>query len=452
MPIDRLPPHSIEAEQGVLGCILWAPNDCVPECVQRLGVEGALAFYDLRHQTLYETLVGMFDTREAIDFITLSQRLKDENQLESIGGLAYLTSLQDCIPSAANLPYYLGILEEKYTLRRLIRTCSETIGKVYEEGDGISRERVGEVLDNFETEALAIRGKARAGRRTMRELCLARVDACQARAMGEVPLGISTGFRDFDKVTGGGLHLKELMVLGARPSVGKTAWAMNVMDYIAVTQQIPVGVFSLEMSAESLTDRLIIARSGMDGGRFNRANELTDKDFQRITAANGALVRAPMHIDDTSDMSILELRSRARQMVAEHGVKVIMVDYLQLLTANGKTIRSEFDVVTHVSKGLKAMAKELGVAVMVLCQLNREIEKRGPTAEPRMSDLRQTGQIEQDADIIAFLWRTEEPDKNRPLDPVNLGIRKQRNGPGHYDCHLLYKKANLKFESAVENC
>src|SRR5436190_24352642 len=252
LKLDRLPPHSIEAEQGVLGCVLLSPNDCIGICIEKFKV-GSEVFYDLRHRTIYELLAEMYDHKEAIDLLTVQQRLKDKNQLESIGGLAYLSSLPDAVPSAANLPYYMDIVREKHLLRRMIQTCTGVVGQVYEhEGE------VDALLDEVERDVLRIsEERVESSTRTIKDLVNRAINTIEEFHQRQGMLtGTSTGFADLDKMTGG-FHGGEMVVIAARPSMGKTSLAMNIAEHAAVDERLPVGVFSLEMTSESLVLRML---------------------------------------------------------------------------------------------------------------------------------------------------------------------------------------------------
>lgn len=447
--IDRLPPHSVEAEQGVLGCALLAPNDALPTCVEKFK-RGAEVFYDLRHQTIYDLLVEMFDQKEAIDLITVRQRLKDRGLLDGIGGFEYLAGLPDMVPSAANLEYYLEIVREKHVLRRMIRTCTEVIGRVYEnEGE------VESLLDEVERDILRIcEDQEEKGTPTIKELVHKAIGQIEDMHTNQGMLsGLSTGFADLDKMTTG-LHGGEMIVIAARPSMGKTSLAMNIAEHVVLEKNQPVGVFSLEMSADSLVLRMICSRARVNL-RNVREGFLAERDFPKLTAAAGRLAKAPLYIDDTSGLSILQLRAKARRMHSQHGIKLFVIDYLQLLHSTNRRAENRQQEIADISNGVKALAKELDVPVIVLAQLNRDIEKR-PKATPMLSDLRESGSIEQDADLVALLYKPKgnEDEDAPPTEeydgiPVNLLIAKQRNGPTG-DVNLTFLKGFTRFESAAK--
>jgi replicative DNA helicase len=455
LKVDRLPPHSIEAEQGVLGCVLLSPNETLGETIQRFKA-GSEVFYDLRHRTVYELLVEMYDKKEPIDLITVQQRLKDRQQLEAVGGLPYLASLPDAVPSAANLDYYQEIVREKYLLRKMIQTCTEVVGRVYEhEGE------IDELLDGVERDILHIsEARVEAESNTIKDLVRTAIKTIEDYHQRQGALtGLGTGFIDFDKMTSG-LHAGEMIVIAARPSMGKTSLAMNIAEHVAVDQRLPVGVFSLEMTAESLVLRMLCSRSRMNL-RNIREGFLAERDFPKLTNAAGKLAGAPLFVDDAPGLSILQMRAKARRMWQQYGIKLFVVDYLQLLHSTARRADNRQQEIADISNGIKSLAKELKVPVIVLSQLNREVE-REKGRKPRMADLRESGAIEQDADLIGLLYKADpenrkkaasddEEDEGRQQEaiPVNLLIAKQRNGPTG-DVHLTFLKSITRFESAAK--
>jgi replicative DNA helicase len=448
--IDRLPPHSIEAEQGVLGCLLLSPNDCIGECIEKMKC-GADAFYDLRHRTLYALLVEMFDEKHAVDLVTVAQRLKDRQELEGIGGLGYLSALPDMVPSAANLEYYVDIVWEKYLLRKMLHTCTDIAGRVYEyEGE------LDALLDQAEKDILHIsEARVEGTTVTMKDLVNRAINKIEEFHQNKGMLtGVGTGFVDLDKMTTG-FHEGEMIVVAARPSVGKTSLAMNIAEHVALELKQPVGVFSLEMTAESLVLRMLCSRARVNMRKV-QDGFLMERDFPKLTGTAGKLASAPLFIDDSSGLSILQLRAKARRMWQQFGIKLFVIDYLQLLHSTSRRSENRQQEIAEISGGIKALAKELKVPVIVLAQLNRELEKRGPGERPRLSDLRESGSIEQDADLVGLMYR--ESSKEAAEDgnefeqdaiPVKLFIAKQRNGPvGEVD--LTFLKSFTRFESAAK--
>jgi replicative DNA helicase len=447
--VDRLPPHSPEGEQGVLGCVLLSPNECMGECIARLK-GGAEAFYDLRHQTIFGALAEIYDQREAIDVITLQQRLKDKQLLEAVGGIAYLSTLPDTVPSAANLSYYLEIVQEKFLLRKMIQVCTEVVGRVYDyEGE------IDGLMDEVERDILRIsESRVQTQNTTIKDLVHHAINTIEKFHQGQGQLtGVGTGFQDLDRMTSG-LHGGEMIVIAARPSMGKTSLAMNIAEHVCIEQKLPVGVFSLEMTAGSLVLRMLCSRSRVNL-RNVREGFLAERDFPKLTGSAGKLANAPLFIDDTSGLSILQLRAKARRMHQQYGVKLFVIDYLQLLHSTSRRAENRQQEIADISSGIKALAKELNVPVIVLSQLNREIE-REKGRPPRLSDLRESGAIEQDADVVGLLYKPKSEDDEsgavtaeEDAVPVNLLIAKQRNGPTG-DVELTFLKSYTRFESKAK--
>src|SRR5882762_5705366 len=450
--IDRLPPHSLEAEQGVLGCIMLAASECLGECITKLKA-GSEIFYDLRHRTIYDTMVEMYDTKVPIDTITLQQRLKDKQQLDGVGGLAFLSALPDAVPSAANLDYYLNIVREKHVLRKMIHACTGVVGRAYEhEGE------VDGLLDEVERDILKIsEERVETTANSMKELVRQAITTIEDYHQRQGTLtGLGTGFIDLDRMTSG-LHGGEMIVIAARPSMGKTSLAMNIAESVAIDQKQAVGVFSLEMTAESLVLRMLCSRSRVNL-RNIRDGFLAERDFPKLTGAAGKLANAPLFIDDSSGLSILQFRAKARRMQQQYQIKLFVVDYLQLLHSTARRADNRQQEIADISNGIKSLAKELNVPVIVLSQLNREIEREKGRA-PRLSDLRESGSIEQDADLVGLLYKPvskadddESGSASEPEDaiPVNLLIAKQRNGPAQIDVNLTFLKTFTRFESAAK--
>jgi replicative DNA helicase len=445
--VGRQPPHSIEAEQGVLGCIFLSPNECVGDCIGKFR-SGSEVFYDLRHRTIYETVVEMFDHKQAIDVITVQQVLRDRQQLDSVGGVAYLASLPDAVPSAANLGYYVDIAREKYILRRMIGTCTDVVGRAYDH-----QGEVDELLDEVERDVLKIaEERVEQKSSTIKDLVHAAINRIEEYHQNQGGLtGIGTGFPDLDRMTTG-LHPGEMIVIAARPSMGKTSLAMNIAETVAIDQKLPVGVFSLEMTAEQLVLRMLCSRSRVNLRNIT-SGFLAERDFPKLTGTAGKLAAAPLFIDDSPALSILQMRAKARRMHQQHGIKLFVIDYLQLLHSTSRRTENRQQEIADISSGVKALAKELDVPVIVLAQLNREVEKE-KNRKPRLSDLRESGAIEQDADLVAMLYRASNedddgPDPSQEALPVNLLIAKQRNGPTG-DVHLTFLKPYTRFESAAK--
>jgi replicative DNA helicase len=396
-------------------------------------------------------LATMFNERTPVDVITLQQRLKDKQLLEQIGGIAYLASLQDSVPSAANLSYYLEIVREKHLLRRMIQTCTQAVADIYEfEGE------VEALLDEVEKNILRVNeSRVQSDFVPTKELVNRAIGTIENFFSRKGQLnGIGTGFPDLDRMTDG-LHGSEMIVIAARPSMGKTSLAMNIVEHVVLEQKLPVAVFSLEMSAESLMLRMMcsIARVNL---RSIREGFMSESDFPKLTSAAGRLANAPLFIDDSAGLSILQLRARARRLHQQHGIKLFVVDYLQLLHSTARRAQdNRQQEIADISNGIKSLAKELKAPVLVLSQLNRELE-RDKSRKPRLSDLRESGAIEQDADLVGLLYKPNSGDDedNATAEEadgiaVNLLIAKQRNGPTG-DVSLTFLKPYTRFESAAK--
>jgi len=419
-------------------------------CIEKIK-SGPETFYDLRHQSIYQLLSEMYDRKDAIDLITVQQRLKDTNQLEAVGGLAYLSGLQDAVPSAANLVYYIEIVREKHVLRRMLSACTGVVSRVYEhEGE------VDSLLDEVERDILRIsEDRETTTIRPMKDLVRGAIDMIQEfhqRAGGLT--GLATGFTDFDKMTSG-LHGGEMVVIAARPSMGKTSLVMNIAEHIVINERQPVGVFSLEMTSESLVMRMLCSLARVNG-RSIREGFMAEQDFKKLTGAAAKMAKSPLFIDDTPGLSILQLRARARRMWQQNGIKLFIIDYLQLMHSTSRKAQdNRQQEISDISNGVKALAKELNVPVIVLSQLNRELEK-DKNRKPRLSDLRESGAIEQDADLVGLLYKPADDeedvgDTRQPVEshPVNILIAKQRNGPTG-DVRLTFFKSFTRFETAAK--
>lgn len=438
--VHRLPPNSPEAERGVLGCILLSPATCLPEAVQLVKPE---CFYDLRNRSIFESMLKLSEKPTPIDTILLCQELKNTNMLEGCGGYAYVATLPDSVPSSANLSYYARVVVEKYVLRELIQASTEVIGRLYDhEGD------VDNVLDSVESRIMSVRANLRRGeitdiRDSVREVIN---DVELQNSEAHKLIGLPSGFSDLDQITGG-FRNGDFIIIAARPSLGKTSLAMNMADHIAIDLRIPVGIFSLEMTRKQLVSRMMSSRSRVNL-THTRGRELYERESPRIVGASGKVAGAPIYIDDTGGLSILELRSRARLMKQKHGVRVILVDYLQLATSTQRRARdSREQEVSDVSMGMKSLAKELDLPIIALAQLNRDIEK-DKNRKPRLSDLRSSGSLEQDADVVAFLYNASD-DTYSDVIPVNLLVAKHRNGPLG-EVHFTFLKDITRFELAAK--
>jgi replicative DNA helicase len=445
--IDRLPAHAIEAEQGILGCVMASPEPKQVMADIMTAVKSPEVFYDLRHRTMYECLCDMTEFGDPIDTITFQELLRNRHQLEAVGGLVYISSLADAVPSSANLDYYLKIVQDKYLRRRLIQTCTDIIGRLYESEDT----PISELLGEAEKNVLSIGNDSATDKATsMKDYvrgAISKIEECHNR-QGE-PMGLGTGFIDLDKMWNG-CEPGDYILIAARPSIGKTSLAMNIAEHVAVDLKQPVGVFSLEMTGESLVMRMLLSRARVNMASV-RDGFMTERDFPKITGAASKLSGAPIHICDINGLSILQLRARARRLWQQYGIKLFVIDYLQLLHSTNKKADNRQQEIADISGGIKGMAKELKVPVIVLSQLNREMEKE-KNRRPRMSDLRESGAIEQDGDKIGFLWKRDSEDddgQERDSFPVTLVGAKNRNGPTG-DINLTFFKSITRFENAAK--
>lgn len=429
---DRLPPYSAEAEQGVLGCCLLNARQAMPEAQSAIGSEKA--FYDLRHQVIWKTLCAMTETLDPIDVMTLRLALLEAGELERVGGMNYLSDLLDATPSAANLSYYLNLLLEKWQLRGMVKACTETVSRIYD-----LSEPVEQILDKAERDVLEVRkvvsktGSVKSIKTVMPEV-LDQIEAFHTR-QGAV-IGIPTGFVDLDRMTSG-LHETEMTVVAAFPSVGKTSLAMNISEHVAIMQRIPVGVFSVEMSAKAIVMRLLCSRA-RSNLRTIREGYLSERDWPRLATEAHVLAAAPLYFVEQSDLTISQVRAIARRMHQESGIKLIVVDYLQLLHASGRENKTQ--ETAAISSGLKQMAKELNVHVIACSQLTKD---RDGTVR-----CRNAAEIHQDADNLFVLTsKAERDDQNQDAIQVELMIQKQRNGPTG-PVQLTFLRSITRFESA----
>ncbi|MEW6220571.1 MAG: replicative DNA helicase [Thermodesulfobacteriota bacterium] len=417
----RLPPQNLEAEQCVLGAALLQ-NDSLLRVIEILQDED---FYRTAHRRIFSALITLLERNEPQDLITLINILKERNQLDEIGGPAAVAALTDGVPSTANILYYAQIVRKKSVLRRLIQVCSDIAARCYEEQDDID-----ELLNEVEETVFEI-SRAKSSQSTFPMSTIIKgtfkmVERLYERK--ELITGVATGYAEFDKRTAG-LQPSDLIILAGRPSMGKTALAMNMAQHAAIHRKVPVVIFSLEMSKEQLGMRLLCSESRVDSHRL-RTGFIQETDWPKLIRAAGRLSEAPIFIDDTPAITALEMRAKARRLKSEHNLGLVVVDYLQLMRGHSRTERREQEI-SEISRALKAMAKELSVPVVALSQLNRSVEQR-PNKRPQLSDLRESGAIEQDADLICFIYRDEvynkaEDNPNRGLAEVIIG--KQRNGP-----------------------
>ncbi len=419
--LHRVPPQNLEAEQSVLGGILLDNQglNAVLEIIT------ARDFYSEAHRQIFEAAHNLSERGEPIDLITLSNALKDQKRLDKVGGAAYLAGLVDNVPSAANIRHYAKIVKEKAILRSLINTATEILGKTYETGADIDT-----VLDEAEQAIFAIsEKKIRQAFFPLKEIVkdsFRTIEDLYSRK--ELVTGVPTGFDKVDDLTSG-LQKADLIIIAGRPSMGKTAFALNIAQHVAMHTATPVCIFSLEMAKEQIAMRMLAATAKVDSQRI-RKGFLGEMDWPKLTTAADSLSEAPIFIDDTAAITVLEMKAKARRLKAEHGLGLVIIDYLQLMRS-GTTKDSREQEISEISRSLKALAKELSVPVIALSQLNRQVEVR-TNRRPQMADLRESGAIEQDADVIAFIYRDEVYNKaedNPEKGIAEIIIAKQRNGP-----------------------
>ncbi|MFB6466482.1 replicative DNA helicase [Cytobacillus sp. Hz8] len=417
---DRLPPQNIEAEQAVLGAIFLDPT-ALTLASEILIPED---FYRAQHQKIFHYMLKLNDEGKAVDLITVTAELASANLLEDTGGVSYLSELAGAVPTAANVEHYAKIVEEKSLLRRLIRTATGIAQ------DGYTREdEVDVLLSEAEKSILEVSQRKNAGAfHNIKDVLVRTYDNIEImhNRKGDIT-GIATGFFELDKMTAG-FQRNDLIIVGARPSVGKTAFALNIAQNVATKTGENVAIFSLEMGAEQLVMRMLCAEGNIDAQRL-RTGSLTDEDWGKLTMAMGSLSNAGIFIDDTPGIRVSDIRSKCRRLKQEHGLGMILIDYLQLVLGSGRSGENRQQEVSEISRSLKALARELEVPVIALSQLSRGVEQR-QDKRPMMSDIRESGSIEQDADIVAFLYRDDYYDKeSENKNIIEIIIAKQRNGP-----------------------
>jgi len=418
----RLPPQNIEAEMSVLGSLMLDKNAII-KIADLVRPED---FYKDDHRLIYETMLELYEDREPIDVLTLSNKLEEKKQLEAVGGSSYLAELVNTVPSASNVTHYAKVVQKKSLLRRLIAAAADILELGYEEAEDVEK-----VLDEAEQKLFQVSQKyVKAdfvSLKTYLESAFNRIDELHK---GDRSIrGVPTGFNDLDNILAG-FQKSDLIILAARPSIGKTSLALDIARSMAIKHKIPVGLFSLEMSSDQLVDRMLASEARVDAWRIRtgrlRSTEGED-DFQKIGEAMGILSEAPIFIDDSARANVMEMRTLARRLQAEHNLGLIIIDYLQLM--EGRTSDNRVQEVSEISRSLKGLARELNIPVLALSQLSRAVENRSPQV-PKLSDLRESGSIEQDADVVMFLYRE---DREKPETPnknvIQVIVAKHRNGP-----------------------
>ena len=444
---NLVPPQNLEAEEAVLGSILLE-QDSIISVMEFLVPDD---FYRVAHQLIFAAMIELNQNSEAIDPITVSEKLRQKNQIDNVGGEAGIIELLDKVPTAANVEFYTQIVLEKSTRRKLIKTSTNIVKNAYQEDETIAN-----VLDTAERDILSVsEGRNKAGFIPIRDVLHDAYESLEERSKnnGEVT-GIATGYIGLDRMTSG-LHADELIILAARPSVGKTAFVLNIAKNVAVNLNETVAIFSLEMGAESLVERIICSHASINAGHLKKG-KLTDEEYTKYFVATGVLAEAPIYIDDTPGIRVSEIRAKCRRLKQErNNLGLVVIDYLQLIEGNGKESRQQ--EVSEISRNLKKLAKELKVPVIALSQLSRGVEQR-QDKRPIMSDIRESGSIEQDADIVAFLYRDDyyrqEPDENghvpevEPNSTIEVIIEKNRSGP-RGTVELNFMKEFNKFTNLV---
>jgi len=427
--VVKLPPQNIEAEQSLLGSLL-IDKDAIVRIAEILQPSN---FYRLeQHGAIFEAIKNLFERREPIDLVTVTEELKRKSFYDKVGGTAYLASLINIVPTSAHIEHYAKIIKDHAVRRNLIDQATSLIQRAYNEGESVE-----ELLETAEIGIFSL-SQENVNRdflpiKDVLTESFDRLDELQ-KSSGKLR-GVPTGFRDLDAKLAG-MQNSNLLILASRPGQGKTSMALNIAQYVAVAQGLPVGIFSLEMSQEELVDRLLVGQANIDAWKL-KTGKLGESDFDKLSLAMGELAEAPLYIDDTPGISISEMRTKARRLQIEHGLKLLIVDYLQLI--KGRSQENRVQEVSEISQNLKNLARELKIPVLTISQLSRAVEQRG-IKRPQLADLRESGAIEQDADVVMFIWRedTEHPEQ------VTLDVQKHRNGPIG-EIKLIFRADRTKF-------
>jgi replicative DNA helicase len=431
----NIPPQNTEAEISVLGAVLL-DKDAIIKIADIITADD---FYKNAHGKIYEAMLNLYEHREPIDVITLTNKLDEMHELDRIGGGSYIASLASSVPSAANIVHYAKIVADKSILRRLIHASGDITELAFKE-----EKEIPDILDRAEQAVFAVSQKHTKGSFIpISDILTDSFERLDELHRNQDKLrGVPTGFRDLDNLLAG-LQPSDLIILAARPSMGKSSLAINMAQHVAIHEGIPVAIFSLEMSKEQLVDRLLAAEANIDSWKLRNAN-LSDNDFQKIGEAMAKLSEAPLYFDDSVGINVMEMRTKARRLQSEHGLGLIIIDYLQLMQGNGSSNRVE--EVSDISRSLKGLARELNVPVLALSQLSRAVENR-PSRIPQLADLRESGSIEQDADVVMFIYRDDYYEKDSERKNIaDILIRKHRNGPvGQVE--LYFKPEQMLFSN-----
>lgn len=445
--LEKLPPQNIEAEQSLLGCLLL-DKEAIFKIIDIIQAED---FYHNNHKFIFESMLDLFNNQEPIDIVTLSNRLEEKKMIQNVGGRTYLAQLSNTVATSANTTYYANLIQKKATLRRLQVSASEIMDLSFEE-----EREIDDVLDQAEKKIFGVSRKylknSFLGIDSLLTEAFERIDELHKRS-GNLR-GLSTGFYDLDNLLAG-LQKSDLVILAARPSVGKTALAMDIARQAAIKNKTGVGIFSLEMSKEQLVDRMLCAQANVNLWKMRTGN-LSDKDedsdFSKIADAMGLLSEAPIYIDDSPNISVMEIRAKSRRLQSEKGLGLVVVDYLQLMEGRGKYSDNRVQEISEISRGLKGIARELNIPVLALAQLSRAAEQQSGPAIPKLSHLRDSGSIEQDADVVMFIYRKAADRayniQDLPMDErykAEIHIAKHRNGPtGKIDLFFSEETASFK--------
>jgi replicative DNA helicase len=433
-----LPPQHIEAEESIISAIL-IDNNTLLDVIEILAPED---FYRTAHQKIYAAIIDLFDKTEPIDLVTLTNRLKEKGQLEEIGNPSYLVRLVDTVPLAVNALHYAKIVHDKASLRRLIEKANAIVKRCFKEQGNAD-----EVIDFAEEAIFEItENKSQQAFYPISKIILGNIETLEEnQGNRSLVTGVPTGFNRLDSLTSG-FQNSDLIILAARPSMGKTALALNIARHAAVDANIPVAIFSLEMSKEQLSLRMLCSEARIDSSRL-RGGFFSMEDWHRLTDAAGILSESPIYIDDSASLTAMEIRAKARRLKMDKNIGLIVIDYLQLMQGRASAERRDLEI-SEISRSLKALAKELQLPVLALSQLNRMLEQR-TDKRPRLSDLRESGALEQDADVVAFIYRDEVYNKeedNPSRGTAEILLSKQRNGPTG-DVHLAFLNSFTRFEN-----
>jgi len=437
----RSMPESLAAEAAVLGSMIIDPQ-CISQVVELLKTE---AFYRIEHQILFDAIVVLYEKNkgEGLDAVLLRDELEKRKQLAEIGGVEYLAKIIDSVPSSANVMYYAEVVKDKLLLRQVIAAASEILGDAYNQNGEIDQ-----ILDEAERKIFAVTNEKISGLASPLKDLVTRAYELIERREGKHVTGLPTGYFELDELTCG-LQNGEMIIIAGRPSMGKTSLALNIAEHLGVVEKIPVAIFSMEMSSQQLAERFLCSKSGVES-QLVRKGMLTTEHYQKLVEACGFFSETPIYIDDTSLLTPLAFRSKARRLKSRYDIRCIMIDYLQLMSSGARWTESRQQEITEISRYLKALARELNVPVVVLSQLNRAPESR-EDHRPRMSDLRESGSIEQDADVVILLHREDCYHKGEEGyqgdNSAEVIIAKQRNGPTG-SVKLIFRENVTRFENA----